>query len=203
MSLSHDRGLRRRRIWHAFSCGAVLLLACCPLAGCGSHSDSTVDVSDAKGLVLQRRDLPSGYTPIGSGAQNPFTANTVDPKRFGRKGGWFADYRRPPGVTSGALIVQSEADVFGDSKGARSELAADRSRLEPDALPAPRLGDEAAAGKLAGAGKPAAVVYTVAWRQGNVASSLVVTGLSGKVRLAQVVAIARRAAAHVAAAAAG
>jgi hypothetical protein len=180
--------------------GAVLLASGCLLCACGSHSGDTVQVSDAKRLVLQRGDLPSGYTAIGSGAQNPFTANTVDPERYGRKGGWFADYRRPPGVTTGALIVQSETDVFGDAKGARDELDADRARIEPNGLPAPQLGEEAAAGKVEGAGEPAAVVYTVAWRQDNVASSLVVTGLSGKLRLAEVLALARRAARHVTAA---
>jgi hypothetical protein len=179
---------------------AALLLSCCALVACGSGSERNVQPSEAKRLVLQQRDLGSGYAPIGSGAQNPFTARTVDPKRFGREGGWFADYRRPPAVTTGALIVQSVADVFGDAKGARSELAAVRSRLEPNGIPAPRLGDEVVAAKVTGTGKPAAVVYTVAWRQGNVASSLVVTGLSGKLRLGEVVALARRAEAHVAAA---
>jgi hypothetical protein len=177
-----------------------LLAACCLLAGCGSHSESGVQVADAKRLVIQQKDLPAGYTPIGSGAQNPFTANSVDPKRFGRKGGWFADYRRPPRVTTGALIVQSEVDVFPDSKGAARELDADRGRLSTNAIPAPGVGEESFSAKVVGAGQPAAVVYTIAWRQRNAASSLVVTGLEGKLRVGQVVAIARRAAAHVAAA---
>ena len=180
--------------------GAVLLVWCCALAGCGSHSGATVQAADAKHLVLQPGDLPSGYTEIGSGAQNPFTANSVDPRRYGRKGGWYADYRRPPGVTTGALIVQSAVDVFGDAKGAGRELDADRAKLEANAIPPPRLGDESVAGKVQGTGKPAAVVYTVAWRKGNVTSLAIVTGLSGKLTRAEVVKLARRADAHVAAA---
>lgn len=182
--------------------GAGLLVACCALAGCGSHSGTTVQAVDAKHLVLQPGDLPSGYTEIGAGAQNPFTATSVDPKRYGRTGGWYADYRRPPGVTAGALIVQSAADVFGDAKGAGRELDADRAKVEANAIPAPRLGDESVAGKVQGAGRPAALVYTFAWRKDNVTSLLVVTGLSGRLTNAEAVRLARRANARVTAAAA-
>jgi hypothetical protein len=180
---------------------AALLVLCFALAGCGSGSGPTIQASDARHLVLQRSDLPAGYTEIGSGAQNPFTANSVDPKRYGRKGGWYADYRRPPGVTSGALIVQSAVDVFGDANGAGRELDANRKRLEASATPAPKLGDESTAGKVKGAGRPAALIYTVSWRKANVTSRLVVTGLSGKLKQAEVVRLARRADARVAAAA--
>ncbi|HEY3187484.1 MAG TPA: hypothetical protein VGJ70_08410 [Solirubrobacteraceae bacterium] len=177
------------------------LLVVAALAGCGSHARSGVDASKARTLVLQPSDLPDGYTSIGGGAENPFTAREVDPKRFGRKGGWFADYRRPPPATTGALIVQSTADVFGDAKGAARELAADRDRLGADnAVAIPRIGDESLAAKMVGAGTPAALIYTIAWRQRNVASSVVVTGLNGKLGLAHAVAFARRAAARVAAA---
>jgi hypothetical protein len=172
------------------------LLAFLALTGCGSHA-SGVSAAQARKLVLQPADLPPGYTSIGGGAQNPFTAGSVDPKRFGRTGGWFADYRRPPAVTTGALIVQSAVDVFGDGKGAGRELTADQRRLAATAIPAPGVGEQSFAGKVVGAGKPAAVVYTLVWRQRNVTSSLVVTGLEGKLPLGQVVALARRAAAHV------
>jgi hypothetical protein len=168
-------------------------VSCCALSGCGSHSGTNLQASDAKRLVLQRGDLPPGYTEIGAGAQNPFTANSVEPKRYGRQGGWYADYRRPPGVTTGALIVQSAVDVFGDSIGAGRELDADRTKLEPDAIPPPPFGDESVAGKVRGAGEPAALVYTIAWRRGNVTSLLVVTGLSGKLTRAEAVRLARRA----------
>jgi hypothetical protein len=171
------------------------------LVACDSGSEKQVQASEAKGLVLQRGDLPSGYTEIGSGAQNPFTANSVDPKRYGRTGGWYADYRRPSDVTTGALIVQSAVDVFGDAEGAEREFDADRKRLEALAVPAPRLGDETVAAKVRGAGKIAALVYTVAWRRGNVESALVVTGLSGTLRRDEVMELARRADLRVAAAA--
>jgi hypothetical protein len=175
-------------------------VSCCALAGCDSGPGKNVRPTQAKRLVLQRGDLPSGYTEIGSGAQNPFTANSVDPNRYGRTGGWYADYRRPSAVTTGALIVQSAVDVFDDAKGAGRELAADRERLEALAIPPPALGDESIAAKVQGAGENAALVYTIAWRKDNVASVLVVTGLSGKLTRAEVVRLARRANARVAAA---
>jgi hypothetical protein len=167
------------------------------LSGCGSHSGATVQAADAKRLVLQRGDLPAGYTEIGSGAQNPFTANSVDPERYGRKGGWSADYRRPPGITTGPLIVQSAVDVFGDAKSAGRELDADQARLEALAIPSPHLGEEAVAAKVQGSGKTAALVYTFAWRRANVTSLLVVTGLTGKLKRAEAVALARRAAMRI------
>jgi hypothetical protein len=174
----------------------VPLLPLVLVVGCGSHAQRGIPVSDAKTLVLQPSDLPRGYTSIGAGAQNPFTAKDTDPKRFGRRGGWFADYRRPPGTTTGPLIVQSAVDIFDDSKGADRELEADRARLgtaRPIAVA--RIGDESFAAALEGTGKPGALIYTFVWRQQNVTSSLVVTGLRGKLRLTEAVALARRAAA--------
>jgi hypothetical protein len=176
------------------------LLALAVLAGCGSHAESGVPAAKAKTLVLQPSDLPAGYTSIGAGRQNPFTAKDTDPKRFGRKGGWFADYRRPAPASTGPLIVQSEVDVFDDSKGADEELEAERERLAAASrIQVARLGDESFATKLEGTGKPGALVYTLVWRHANVTSSLVVTGLRGKLRLPEAVALARRAAAHAAA----
>jgi len=181
--------------------GACLLLAAVLLSGCGSHSKGGIPASAAKRLVLQPRDLPAGYTSIGGGAQNPFTAGSADPKRFGREGGWYADYRRAPGATAGALIVQSAVDVFGDSGGAGKELDAQRSRFgAANGVSLPQLGDESFAARVAAAGATGAVVYTVVWRQRNVASSLVVTGLKGKLARPNVTALARRAAARVGAA---
>jgi hypothetical protein len=180
---------------------AAVLLAVSLLAGCGSHSSGEVPVSKARQLVLQPSDLGSGYVSIGSGARNPFTAGQTDPKRFGREGGWFADYRRPPPGTRGALIVQSEVDVFGDDNGARQQVAADRERLwTVNATSIPRIGDESFATRVQGSGSPPPLVYTLVWRQRNVASTLVVTGLKGKLDPKQPVALARRAAARVAAA---
>lgn len=180
---------------------ACLLLAACVLAGCGSHSKGRIPALAAKTLVLQPRDLPAGYTSIGGGAQNPFTAGSADPERFGREGGWYADYRRAPGATAGALIVQSAVDVFGDTGGAEKEFGAQRSRFgSGNLISLPRLGDESFAARVAAAGTTGAVVYTVVWRQRNVASSLVVTGLKDKLARADVTSLARRAAARVAAA---
>jgi hypothetical protein len=177
---------------------AAPLVAACLLAGCGGHRSSSIPVSAARTLVLQPRDLPAGYTSIGSGPQNPFTANSVDAKRYGRKGGWYADYRRPPGATSGPLIVQSQVDVFGDSGGAGRELAAERDRLGTrNAASVPPIGSDSVASKVEGAGKEGAVVYTIVWRERNVTSSLVVTGLRGKLHAPDVARLARRAAAHV------
>jgi hypothetical protein len=178
-----------------------MLLVVSLVAGCGSHSSGEVPASKARQLVLRGSDLGGGYVSIGSGSRNPFTAGQTDPQRFGREGGWFADYRRPPPGTRGALIVQSEVDVFDDAKGASDELAADRERLGPvNATSISRIGDESFAARVQGSGSPPPLVYTVVWRQRNVASTLVVTGLKGKLEPKEPVALARRAAARVAAA---
>jgi len=179
---------------------AVPLAALCLLTGCGSHGERGVPVSAARSLVLQPRDLPAGYTAIGGGAQNPFTAGGADPKRFGREAGWYADYRRPPAATAGPLIVQSQVDVFGDSGGAAHELDADRARLGNPTVSLQGVGEESFVAKVEAPGPRGAVVFTVVWRDRNVASTLVVTGLKGKLRPGQVAALARTAAARVAAA---
>jgi hypothetical protein len=182
----------KRRVRRA---GLLLVLL---VAGCGAHSVREVPASKAKELVLQPTDLRKGFVSIGSGARNPFTASSTDPKRFDREGGWFADYRRPPPATRGALIVQSEVDVFGDEKGAAKEVDADRNRLgRSNSISVPRIGDESSAARVVGSGSPPAVVYTLVWRQRNVASSLVVTGLEGKLEPGEPVALARKAAARV------
>jgi hypothetical protein len=179
---------------------AGFILLAVLLVGCGSHaSGEEVSAARAKQLVLQPADLPRGFTSIGGGAQNPFTMKGIDPERFGRTGGWFADYRRPPQATTGPLIVQSAVDVFGDSKGADRELEAVRARLgTAHGIAGPRIGDESFATRLAGTGTPGALIFTLVWRQRNVTSSLVVTGLRGRLRLSEASALARRAAARVA-----
>jgi hypothetical protein len=172
------------------------LLAVALLAGCGSHAPGGIPPWKARTLVLQPPDLPPGFRSIGAGAQNPFTARDTDPKRFGRKGGWYADYRRAPGAAAGPLIVQSQVDVFGDAKGAHRELEADRARLRAARpIPVAQIGDESFAAAVEGTGAPGALIYTFVWRRQNVTSSLVVTGLRGKLRLSQAVPLARRAAA--------
>jgi hypothetical protein len=179
---------------------AAALLAVLALVGCGSHSSGEeIPAARAKQLVLQPGDLPRGFTSIGGGAQNPFTANDTDPKRFGRTGGWFADYRKAPQATNGPLIVQSQVDVFADSKGAGRELESVRARMRAArSIGAPRMGDESLATKVTGSGAPGALIYTFAWRQRNVVSTVVVSGLRGRLQLSESTALARRAAKRVA-----
>jgi hypothetical protein len=168
------------------------------LAGCGSHGDRGIPASRARELVLQPSDLPRGFRSIGGGAENPFTANDTDPERFGRTGGWFADYRKPPQATDGPLIVHSQVDVFDDAKGADRELESVRARFgTASSIEDPRLGEESVAAKVAGSGTPGALIYTFAWRQRNVVSTLVVSGLRGRLELSEAAALGRRAAKRV------
>jgi hypothetical protein len=175
-------------------------------AACGAHSGPSVDASRAKELVLQPSDLPVGFVSIGSGRSNPLAqaGGGANPKRFGRVGGWYADYRRPPNTTtSGPLVVQSTVDVFANVDGARKEFAAADARFGSGArVRVARLGDESFAVELVGPGTPGVRIDTFIWRQANVTSNLAVTGTRRKLTLAQSFAIARRQAARIGAAAA-
>jgi len=193
----------KRRVRRS-ACLLAVLLAC---AGCGSHAKPAVGAARARQLVLQQSDLPFGFTSIGSGASNPLAqaGGDADPKRFGRTGGWFADYRRPPNTTtSGPLVVQSSVDVFSGVDGARRDFTASKRRFGGGGtVRAGRLGDESYAVELVGPGTPGVRVDRFVWRSANVTASLVVTGTRRKLTLAQSSALARRQAARIASAVKG
>jgi hypothetical protein len=158
-------------------------------------------------LVLQPGDLPHVWVPFNSGRQvradAPAEARS-DPQRFGRAGGWIARFRRPGSQeTSGPLVIESRADLFGSADGAKDELSTARSELgnpiggRPVAKPLadPSIGEEAFAGTIlqrSGGGGIADVrFYLIAWRHQNVVASIFVNGFEGKVTLPQALELAR------------
>lgn len=171
---------------------AALTLA----AACGGGE--TVAVGKLPRLVLQPDDM-RGFTLFDEGRQSRAdlgAGERADPGRFGRKGGWKARYRRSGGEgTRGPLVVESRADLFEKTDGAKKELDAYRRQLVPSERPvqAPELGDEAAAftttqESLAGDVR----FYTIAWREANVTASVLVEGFDGNISLDDALALARK-----------
>jgi len=168
--------------------------------GCGA--DQKVVKADLPRLVLQPRDLPTGFVQFDAGKQVQADATgreRADAQRFGRLGGWKTRYRRRGSErTPGPLIVESRADVF-EGKGAERDLDAYRSDLQalagPDgaqSVESPSLGDETfALTRAQGTGLLRIRLYTVVWRRANVSASLTATGFDRRFRFAQAVALAR------------
>lgn len=172
-------------------------------AGCAAFADDEPAVPEAalSTLVLQPEDLPA-FTRFDEGAlaiADAPTGERADPERFGRVGGWKARYRRPGSArTRGPLVVESRADLFASSGGAGKELDAHRDELHAlrsagaEVIALERLGDEAVALTPGAGDAPGSVVLcTIVWRSRNVSASLTTNGFSGKLRLADVVELAR------------
>src|SRR2546430_8433716 len=107
---------------------AIRALVAVLLAGCDSQSAIPKDKLST--LVLSQKDMPSGFSEFYNGAQvrldNQGTVRS-DASRDGREGGWIARLRRDDsGQTQGPLVIESRADLFKDSGGARTDLAAYR-----------------------------------------------------------------------------
>jgi hypothetical protein len=171
-------------------------------------SSAAIDKSELKGLVLQPEDLPRVFVRFDEGRQARIDQQggiLAEVDRFGRQDGWKARYRRPGSpATKGPLVVESKVDVFGDSDGAEKEFAQERSDLIEGLRPetsAPTLGDESfVATGTQGSGRFAVRFYLVGWRHENAAATVLANGFEGKLTRAQVVALARRQQARLAAA---
>jgi hypothetical protein len=171
------------------------------LAGCGGGSGLHVSEQDVSRIVLRDRDLPPAFSAFASGAQATLdNAGTSrgDAARFGRKGGWIARYRRSGTVaTRGPLVVESRADVFGDSGGAKRDLGlyrVDFSRVAggKKVTGIPRIGDETIAVTFGQPGTVDLRFYRIAWRHGNVTAAVLAEGFEGKLTLAETVALAQK-----------
>jgi hypothetical protein len=178
---------------------AVAAASLSALAGCGGASKN-VSADELRKLVLREADVRPPFAPFYVGRQVRLdTAGTSrsDASRFGRKGGWIARYHRPGSAsTLGPLVIESRADVFGGSGGARSDLEAYRHDLEH--VPAvrvrdfavPGLGDEAAGVTYVRPGTLPVRTYTIVWRDRNVSASLTAQGYDGKLDKAAAVRLA-------------
>ncbi len=187
----------------------LALLAAALLVGCGGGSGQAIPVSALPRLVLQPSDLPSGFVRFDFGTLLRADASPPrdDPTRFGRLEGWKARYRRAgSSSTAGALVVESRADLFGSDGGAKRDLGAYRQEFESlrtagalTTLPKPTLGEDAVAAEL----RQGEIVYfRIAWRERNATASINVSGFAKRTSVGDALAIARKQAARVHAAAA-
>jgi hypothetical protein len=192
----------------AHRCGFLVVVAAVALAGCapldGDSDEPVVPAASLPGMVLQPEDLPPVFSRFDEGPlaiADATTGDRADPERFGRTGGWKARYRRQGSAgTRGPLVVESRADLFGSSDGAESELDAHVEELElqvlhpsdTDLVEVEDLGDEAVALTQASDDVPGTIAsHTIAWRFRNTTASVSANGFSGRLRLADVLELAR------------
>lgn len=168
------------------------------LAACGS-SGPKLKESALSALVLHKADLPSGFSQF---ADNPQGRADIHPgprevaSRFGRLGGWIARFRRAD-VSSvhvrGPLVVESRADLFKSSSGAKQDLSAYNDEYSATAptlagapIEVPQIGDDALGFRF-GSGLDRYVL--LAWRKANATASVLVEGSA--VTVADAVRLAR------------
>jgi hypothetical protein len=183
---------------------AVLLLVLLGLAGCslmGGDGGASIEVAELQKLVLQPDDLPRSFERFDEGRQIaadlPVGAR-ADPARFGRQDGWKARYRRAGTLqTTGPLVIESKADLFDSSNGAKDDFdaaRADADESEPEWQPIgePGLGDKSfAATLLEGTQTSGVRFYQVVWREDNATASLNVNGFARGLTLEDVLELAR------------
>jgi len=193
---------------------ALLLpsLAALALGGCGSGP--AIPKKTLGSLVLAPSDVPSlQQFDVGPQARlDNLAGPRKNPTRYGREGGWKARYRRSGNAeTKGPLVVESRADLFSSTFGAKRDLQAyaDEFRqmiagaptLRRTIPPPAALGDAAQAMTIRQPGAPSVRFFRIAWRDHNATASVLVEGFDGKVVFANAVALARRQEARLRAAA--
>jgi hypothetical protein len=180
------------------------------LAACGDGEEPTVTRAELPRVVLQPGDLPRVWVRFDEGRQigpDAPPGPRADRSRFGRLEGWKARFRRPgSSTTSGALVIESRADLFEDVDGAERDYDLLANEPIPGATagrdPAPQLGDEAlAASFLQGNEQNGVRFYVIAWREDNVVAALAANGFARSFTLEQALALARKQARRLARAA--
>jgi hypothetical protein len=174
------------------------------VAGCsfGGEEGGRVELGELSTLVLQPDDLPPVFDRFDEGRQvmaDSPGGSRAEPTRFGRRDGWKSRYRRTGTPrTEGPLVVESRADLFDSSGGAKDDLEAARQDLEEGELEwqpigEPGLGDESFAATLVqGGGTSGVRFYQVFWREANVTASLSLNGFEGRLALAEALELARK-----------
>jgi len=163
---------------------------------------------DARTMVLQLTDLPLGFD-LDQGAyvsNAELTKHGDAAKDYGKLGrvtGYNASYRRP-GLT-GVLGVNAFASIYRSSTGAHDSFMLTVEGAKRNGgrsfrwLPVPALGSETRAYLFTTTQSGTKVVfYTVAWRHGRIFAEVVGGGVSGNIRPAQVLALARKQDARIA-----
>jgi hypothetical protein len=181
----------------------LALLLVVAAAGCSfGGDDSPIRASELNRLVLQPDDLPKAFLRFDEGRQIGVDSpggRRADPERYGRIDGWKARYRRAGSQkTAGPLVIESRADIFDSSGGAKDDLDAARadvreSELGWQPIDEPGLGDESFAVTLVKPVTGGDVRYfQVLWRDGNATASLNVNGFDPGLALGDTLELARK-----------
>jgi hypothetical protein len=189
-----DRRRTRSRVLAGFVGLVVVLL------GAACDSGSTIATSKLSQLVLTEQDMP-GFTSFSNGPQvrldNQGTVR-ADASRYGRQGGWINRLRpADSATTAGPLVVESRADLFKSSDGAKSDLAAYRvlfSRLsgEHQEITVTGLGQDAVGVTFTQPGGRTLRFFRIAWRSQNATASITVEGFDGQVSQDDALALAHK-----------
>jgi hypothetical protein len=181
---------------------SVVLVAASGMVLAGCDSSPLIPKGKLDALVLNSTDVPSGFSEFSNGAQvrldNQGTVRS-DTGRYGRLGGWISRYRRSDtSITAGALIIESRADLFKDSGGAKSDLGAYRTVLSRTSgsdlktIPVTGLGEEATGITFTQPGGRTLRYFRIVWRYRNATASLTVEGFDGEVNLDDALSLARK-----------
>jgi hypothetical protein len=178
---------------------AALAAASIPAAGAGVQPAAP----DTRSMVLRLSDLPRGF----GRSEGAYVTNTYldrasgvnkDYEKLGRLTGYRATYRRV-GI-SGVLGVDAFASIYRSSAGAHDSYAQSLAGAMQDGGPTfrwltlkPRLGNETRVYLVTELESGMRVdYYTIAWRRGRVFAEVIGGGVSGRITLAQVAALARK-----------
>jgi hypothetical protein len=180
---------------------ALALAAVLALGGCGD-SQPTIQKKSLSRLVLSDQDLGRPFTKFYGGRQAQLDnqgTNRTDPERFGREAGWVARFNRAgSSSTRGPLVVESRADLFRGSSGAKKDLALYRALLvqgpgsQTHAVKLPQLGDDAIGVTWVQSSTKPLRFFRIAWRDANATASVTLDGFDGKVRVQDAIALARK-----------
>jgi hypothetical protein len=190
--------------------GALVLALLLAASGCSlGGDDGSIEVGQLKDLVLQPADVPAVFQRFDEGRQvmaDQPGGSRADPSRFGREGGWKARYRRQgTSRTRGPLVIESRTDVFESAGGAEDDFGAakrEKGGLGGQEVQAAELGDDSfAITLLQGQRRSGVRHYLLFWRTDNATASVLVNGFDDGMQLEDAVALARKQARRIEAAA--
>lgn len=128
----------------------------------------------------------------------------ADGARYGRKGGWIIRLRPSDSTTAtGPLVVESRADLFKASDGAKSDYAAYRQLLskpnggDQHEIAVPGLGQDAMGIAFTQPGGRTLRFFRIAWRDRNATASITVEGFDGDVTQEQAITLAQKQEKHI------
>ena len=180
---------------------AVAALAAASISAAGAGVQPAPP--DTRAMVLQLSDLPNGF----GRAEGVYVTNAYldrvsgvnkDYEKLGRLAGYRVTYRRV-GI-SGVLGVDAFASIYRSSSGAHDSYRQSLAGAVQDGGPTfrwlpmkPRLGSETRVYVVTELQSGMRVdYYTIAWRHGRVFAEVIGGGVSGRIKLAQVAALARK-----------